>query len=318
MTASSGGPPPAEAHSSGPLPGLLEEWISAQSDLAAASENTVAAYRRDVSGFIEFLTGHLGGEVRGADLESVGLREMRAWMARERMRGVTPRTLARELSAVKSFFRWAGEKRGFDPVGVLMVKSPKFQRSLPRPLSESAARNAMEFAGKATGEKWVAARDEAVVALMYGCGLRVSEALSLAWRDLPIPDALRVRGKGGKERIVPVIPATREAVRKYAELCPHACEAEEPLFLGSRGGPLNQRTVRKTLEQVRISLGLPQTATPHAMRHSFATHMLKYSGDLRAIQELLGHASLSTTQAYTAVEQSQLRKVYERAHPRAH
>lgn len=318
MTSSCGESPLADSRSSGSLRRLLEEWVSAQSDIAAASENTVAAYRRDVSGFVEFLTIYLGGDLRKADLESIGLMEMRAWMAKERERGVTPRSLARELSAVKSFFRWAGERCGFDPVAVLSVKSPRFKRSLPRPVSESAARSVMEFAGKGSGEKWIAARDEAVVALMYGCGLRVSEALSLAWRDLPIPDALRVRGKGGKERIVPVIPATREAVAKYAELCPHACGKEEPLFLGARGGPLNQRTVRKTLEQARINLGLPQTATPHAMRHSFATHMLKYSGDLRAIQELLGHASLSTTQAYTAVEQSQLRKVYARAHPRAH
>ena len=295
----------------------IEAWLESQAGISGVSENTLRAYKKDATKFLKFLGQYKGEDPVVDHLSTTGLRDVRAWMADERMRGVSPRTLARELSAVKSFFRWLGERSGFDPVAVLNARAPKFQKKLPRPLDEDSAKDVLQFAGKNQGAKWIAARDEAVVALLYGCGLRISEALSLTWGYHPLPDAIKIRGKGNKERIVPVLPITRDAVSRYAELCPFQTEPDMPLFVGARGGPLNQRTVRKTMEQARIGLGLPATATPHALRHSFATHLLKSSGDLRAIQELLGHSSLSTTQAYTAVEKAQLLKIYQRAHPRA-
>ena len=295
----------------------IEAWLESQAGISGVSKNTLRAYRKDATRFLEFIGRYEGEDPKVDRLGATGLRDVRAWMADERRRGVSPRTLARELSAVKSFFRWLGERLDFDPVAVLNARAPKFQKKLPRPLDEDSAKDVLKFAGKSPGTKWIAARDEAVVSLLYGCGLRISEALSLTWGDHPLPETIKIRGKGNKERMVPVLPVTRDAVSRYAELCPVRNGPDAPLFVGARGGPLNQRTVRKTMEQARIGLGLPATATPHALRHSFATHLLKSSGDLRAIQELLGHSSLSTTQAYTAVEKAQLLKIYERAHPRA-
>jgi integrase/recombinase XerC len=198
-----------------------------------------------------------------------------------------------------------------------MTRSPRFQKKLPRPLAEDAARAMIETVELQSATDWVARRDMAVVTLLYGCGLRISEALSLTGRDLPIGTSLRILGKGGKERIVPVIPAARRAMQSYLAACPFEPEADAPVFRGTRGGPLSPRLIQKVMEKARAQLGLPATATPHAMRHSFATHLLNAGGDLRAIQELLGHASLSTTQAYTAVDTARLMEVYEAAHPRA-
>ena len=242
---------------------------------------------------------------------------MRAWMAHQRCRGVSARSLARALSAVKSFYRWLAERDGFDATAVLSTRSPKFKHKLPRPLAEDAAKAMIETVELQATTGWIAARDAAVLTLLYGCGLRISEALGLTGASVPLPDSLRIRGKGGKERMVPVLPITREAVARYVTLCPYPIEADTPLFLGARGGKLNPRLIAKVMEQSRMQLGLPATATPHAMRHSFATHLLAAGGDLRAIQELLGHASLSTTQAYTAVDTARLMEVYEKAHPRA-
>jgi integrase/recombinase XerC len=241
---------------------------------------------------------------------------MRAWMAHERGRGVSARSLARALSAVKGFARWGAEREGFDPTAILATRAPKFRRKLPRPLEEAAARTLIETVDLQPREPWVAARDTAVITLLYGCGLRISEALSLTGAVLPLGAGLRIRGKGGKERMVPVIAPAQRAVARYARLCPHDL-ASGPLFRGVRGGALNPRLVQRVMEAVRLQLGLPATATPHALRHSFATHLLGAGGDLRAIQELLGHASLSTTQAYTAVDTARLMEVYDAAHPRA-
>ncbi len=242
---------------------------------------------------------------------------MRAWMAHERSRGLSARSLARALSAVKSFYRWLAEREGFDTTAVLSARAPKFSRRLPRPLDEGAARRMLETVEGQADRPWVAARDVAVVTLLWGCGLRISEALGLRGRDAPLPKALRIRGKGGKERLVPVIPIAREAVERYRALCPFEPEPDAPLFRGVRGGQLNARQVARVMEQARMACGLPASATPHALRHSFATHLLAAGGDLRAIQELLGHASLSTTQAYTAVDSTRLMEVYDKAHPRA-
>ena len=295
----------------------LDAWLDNQRALAGAAQNTLIAYQADVLGFLAFMTQHNGDTVGLGPIARVTVRDMRAWMAHERGRGVGARSLARSLSAVKSFYRWLSEREGFEPTAVLSARSPKFQRKLPRPLEEAAASAMIDTVELQARDPWVAARDAAVVTLLYGCGLRISEALSLTGADTPLPQILRITGKGGKERIVPVIDAARDAVGAYLRLCPYPCEASSPLFRAVRGGPLAPRAIQKVMEQARLQLGLPATATPHAMRHSFATHLLAAGGDLRAIQELLGHASLSTTQAYTAVDAAHLMAVYEKAHPKA-
>ncbi|SLN62606.1 Tyrosine recombinase XerD [Pseudoruegeria aquimaris] len=296
----------------------VQNFLAAQQALKASAENTIAAYQADLLGFLAFLAGHHGGTMGMARIKATSLSDMRAWLAHERSRGASARSRARALSAVKSYFRWLARQDGdFDPTAVLSVRSPKYTRKIPRPLAETAARAVIDTVEMQATEPWVAARDVAAVTLMYACGLRISEALSLTGRDAPLPEVLRIRGKGGKERIVPVLPAARAAVAAYTAICPFPMEPDDPLFRGVRGGALNPRALQKVMEKARLQLGLPATATPHALRHSFATHLLNAGGDLRSIQELLGHASLSTTQAYTAVETARLLDVYEKAHPRA-
>jgi integrase/recombinase XerC len=296
---------------------LVADWLAARAALDGVAVKTVEAYQRDLLGFLSFLAVHFGGPAAPADLRRLGQTDMRAWMAHERRRGISPRSLARGLSAVKSFFRWYARDSGFEPTAVLATRAPKFLPPLPRPVSEDAARELIDTVEHQSMEPWIAARDAAVVTLLYGCGLRISEALSLRRGQAPLPEILRIRGKGGRERIVPVLPIARKAVDQYLRLCPHDADPGGALFLGARGGPLNARAIQKVVQQARMQLGLPSTTTPHAMRHSFATHLLSAGGDLRAIQELLGHASLSTTQAYTAVDQARLMEVYSAAHPLA-
>lgn len=295
----------------------LERFLTHLRALGGASDNTLEAYRGDLVEFLTFLTMHKGVTQGLGALGDTSLRDMRAWMANARGGGLGPRSLARKLSAVKSFFRWISEREGFDATPVLMVRSPKFQKKLPRPLAEDAARNVLDTIEVQTEANWTGARDVAVATLLYGCGLRISEALSLTGADAPLKEALRILGKGNKERIVPVIPAAKDAVDRYLALCPMDRQGDAPLFIGVRGGALNARHIQKVMAQTRMQLGLPSSATPHALRHSFATHLLNAGGDLRAIQELLGHASLSTTQAYTAVDTSRLMEVYNRTHPKA-
>jgi integrase/recombinase XerC len=296
---------------------LMQRWLTDLGSLRDASDATLDAYARDLTDFLAFQADHAGG-VPGPDaLRALGTADMRAWMAAQRGRGVGPRSLARRLSAVKAFYRWWAEREGFDATDILSMRAPKHTRRLPRPLSVEGAADMLDTVGQQDARDWVAARDMAVVTLLYGCGLRRSEALSLDAGALPLTDTLRIRGKGGKEREVPVLPAARAAVARYAALCPHDLAPGTPLFRGIRGGPLNGRLIAKVMEQARMQLGLPATATPHALRHSFATHLLDAGGDLRAIQELLGHASLSTTQAYTAVDTARLLEVYAAAYPKA-
>jgi integrase/recombinase XerC len=295
----------------------LQGWLEGQRALKGASEHTIDAYRRDVAGFLTFITEHKGAPQGLKPLMAISVQDMRAWMAFTRARGVGARSLARKLSAVKSFFRWLSQREAVEITAILSARAPKFQAKLPRPIAEDTARDmidAVEFQQEA---QWVAARDVAVVTLLYGCGLRISEALSLNASDAPLPPVLRIVGKGGKERVIPVLDAARDAVERYRGLCPYAMEAGDPLFRGQRGGRLSPRAVQLAMERARAQLGLPASATPHALRHSFATHLLSAGGDLRAIQELLGHASLSTTQAYTAVDQARLMEVYNKAHPKA-
>ncbi|MEN9060514.1 MULTISPECIES: tyrosine recombinase XerC [Ponticoccus] len=295
----------------------LSGWLDAQKALRNASANTLEAYRADAVEFVAFLTAHHAEPQGLAPLARVTTPDMRAWMAHLRREGLAARSVARKLSAVKSFYRWLAQREGFEPTAVLSARAPKFQKKLPRPLTEDAARAMIDTVGMQSQTTWQSARDMAVVTLLYGCGLRISEALGLTGRDLPLGESLRILGKGRKERIVPVLPVARRAVESYLALCPYPMEPDAAVFRGARGGPLNPRLIAKATEQARMQLGLPATATPHAMRHSFATHLLGAGGDLRAIQELLGHASLSTTQAYTAVDEVHLMKVYEATHPKA-
>ena len=301
-------------------PGLrdaLERWLAELASVAGRSEKTVAAYRLDVHGFLEFLQGYEGETLGVSAISRLDTRTMRAWMAHERGRGLSARSLARALSAVKGFVAWMAEREGFDPTGVLMRRAPRFKAKLPRPLEEDSARTLLDAVEQHARTPWVALRDQAVVLLLYGCGLRISEALGLRGRDVPLGETMRIRGKGRKDRLVPVVPVARQAMDAYVDACPFEIEGTEPVFRGVRGGALNPRQVQKLMATVRAQLGLPSSATPHAMRHSFATHLLNAGGDLRTIQDLLGHASLSTTQAYTAVDTSRLMEVYEAAHPRA-
>lgn len=299
------------------LGGALTEWLSQLAAIKGAAGHTVDAYRRDVARYLRFITDHRGGAEGLAAIAATSQSDLRAWMAQERARGISARSLARALSAVKGFTAWAADRTGRDATTVLSARSPKFRRKLPRPLSEDSAAAVLSDIGEDAREDWVAARDTAIATLLYGLGLRISEALSLTGADHPLPSTLRITGKGGKTRLVPVIPAAGEAIAAYAALCPHDLRPDEALFRGARGGPVNPRLIQGAMERARLRLGLPATATPHALRHSFATHLLSAGGDLRAIQELLGHASLSTTQAYTAVDAARLMEVYEKAHPRA-
>lgn len=295
----------------------LQSWLAYERGIKDASEHTITAYSGDVAGFLSFLADYHGGASGMASLATVGPSDMRAWMAAERRSGTGARSLARRLSAVKSFYRWLARTQKFDPTAVLATRSPKVKARLPRPLSEDGARAVLETVELQSQTPWIGARDVAVVTLLYGCGLRISEALGLTGRDIPLGDSLRIVGKGNKERIVPVLAAARKAVDRYLSLCPYQLEPDAPLFRGAKGGALNARVIAKVMEQTRMQLGLPETATPHALRHSFATHLLNAGGDLRAIQELLGHAALSTTQTYTAVDSARLMDIYQAAHPRA-
>ena len=295
----------------------LQEWLDHQKSLKGSAENTVTAYAGDVTEFLAFITGHKGESQGLGALSKITISDLRAWMANSRGAGVGPRSLARKLSAVKVFYRWLAAREGFEPTAVLLTRSPKFTKKLPRPLAIDAARDLIETVEMQSLEPWVAARDAAVVTLLWGCGLRISETLGLKGIDAPLPQIMRITGKGGKERIVPVVDAARAAVDAYVKACPHILTNDGPLFRGVRGGVLSPRAIQKAMASARMQLGLPATATPHALRHSFATHLLNAGGDLRTIQELLGHASLSTTQAYTAIDTARLLDVYDNAHPKA-
>lgn len=295
----------------------LAAWLAHLTGVQGRAPRTVDAYCGDVTRWLSFLATHRGGAQGMAALTDVPPADLRAFMAAERARGVGARSLARRLSAVKSFTAWAADRQGTDATPMLAARAPRHRRKLPRPVAEDAARGLLADIGGDAAEPWIAARDTAVATLLYALGLRISEALALRGADHPLPETLRVTGKGGKTRIVPVLPAARTAVERYVRLCPFDLPADGPLFRGARGGPLAARLVQAAMERSRNRLGLPPSATPHALRHSFATHLLVAGGDLRAIQELLGHASLSTTQAYTAVDEARLMDVYTRAHPRA-
>ena len=300
----------------------LKRWLAFLGDQKRMSPKTVEAYRRDVTQFLFFLTEHLGEKPQLSSLAALAPQDVRAFMAHRRMTGAGARTLMRQLAGARSFARFL-ERNGKGKVGALnAVRAPKIVKTLPKPLNVPSAKRIGDIGLRAGEERepWIFARDAAVMALLYGSGLRISEALSLKSGDVPAPgkgDTLTITGKGNKTRMVPVLRQVLSLVADYVAQCPYHLPDDGPLFVGAKGGPLSPRIIQLTMERLRGALGLPDTATPHALRHSFATHLLSRGGDLRAIQELLGHASLSTTQIYTAVDTERLLDAYKAAHPRA-
>jgi len=297
---------------------VLVQWQDWLAEEKRASLHTLDAYRRDLAAFLTFVAGYRGQQVGLSLLNGLELRDFRAWLADRAQRRLSAASSARALSVLRGFYRWA-ERRGLLVNSrIAAVRTPKQSQRLPRALAADDAQDLMAAEPHGDASPWVTARDRAVLLLLYGAGLRIGETVGLTPADLPGPegDALRVLGKGNKLRLVPLLPRVIEAVTLYRQLCPYDLAADQPLFRGQRGGPLRARVVQRAIQDLRRGLGLPESTTPHALRHSFATHLLAGGADLRGIQELLGHASLSTTQRYTAVDPAGLLRAYQ-AHPRA-
>jgi integrase/recombinase XerC len=298
----------------------LAAWLEHLTHERRASPRTVQAYAGCVAPFLAFLEVHRGESLSAAALGGVSPAEVRAYLASRRQgeRPLSARSLSQALSAIRSFYRWLDRRLDVVNPGLTLVRGPRLPATAPRPVTEQSARDLLSGAGDDEGrEPWEAARDAAVLTLLYGCGLRISEALSLRRRDVALGPTLRVVGKGSKTRVVPVLPAVAQAIDAYVRAVPFSLQPDAPLFRAKRGGPLSPRHVQATVQRLRGRLGLPASATPHALRHSFATHLLGAGADLRSIQELLGHASLSTTQRYAEVDAEHLLAAYEEAHPRA-
>lgn len=299
----------------------LASAFQAWSDFLAAerrvSPHTLAAYSRDLRFFVRFLTGHLGEPPGLAQLGELRAADFRAWLAELRNTDHGATSNARALSSVRGFFRFLDRRDLVHNAQLAALRTPRLPRTLPKPLPVSQAAQALDEIGSLAEEPWIAARDTAVLTLLYGAGLRIGEAMALNRDILPLGDTLTVLGKGRKQRMVPLLPAARAAIDDYLARCPYQPGPRGALFLGARGERLRAEIVQRQMRRLRAALGLPETATPHALRHSFATHLLSHGGDLRAIQELLGHESLSTTQRYTDVDVERLLDVYDKAHPRA-
>jgi integrase/recombinase XerC len=300
----------------------MARWLSHLGAERRLSPKTLEAYQRDLRQCLEFLCEHWGARVSLAHFAALEASDIRAFMAMRRADEIGSRSLMRSLAGLRSFGRFL-EREGKGKVGALSaIRAPKIGKSLPKPIHVAAAKrltDADERAGEER-ETWVLVRDAAVMALLYGSGLRISEALSLKRREVPLPgagDVLTVTGKGNKTRMVPVLANVLQLIADYVAMCPHPLPQDGPIFVGARGGPLSPRIIQLTMQRLRGALGLPDSATPHALRHSFATHLLSRGGDLRAIQELLGHSSLSTTQVYTGIDSERLLEVYRSAHPRS-
>ena len=299
-----------------PAAALVAQWGSHLAHDRRRSPHTVRAYIGTAHRLIDFLGRYHGARVHALALIDVSAADLRAFLADRRNSGLGAASAARELSGVRAFLTFAAEQQGWAPQ-VPRTRAPRRPKTLPRPAAPDEAVALAEDAGAYGSEPWIGARDLAILLLLYGSGLRVSEALSLTARELPIADAIRVTGKRSKTRIVPVVPAVREAIGDYLLQCPYPISGDSPLFVGFRGGPLSADLVRRSVRAARTRLNLPDTLTPHALRHSFATHLLARGADLRSLQELLGHASLSSTQIYTKVDAAHLLDVYRHAHPRA-
>jgi integrase/recombinase XerC len=290
------------------------DWLEIERQF---SHHTVTAYLGDLTAFLGFFAGHLGRPVRLRDLAEAGLGDFRAWLARRTTAGARATSRARAVSALRNFFNWLDRAGILHNAKIGALTTPKLPRTAPKPIGVVDAAALLEAAEMFVEEPWIGLRDRALFTLLYGCGLRISEALALDRGALPLEDSLKVLGKGKKERVVPLLPVVIEAVTLYEAASPFKGGRDAPLFVGARGKRLDPAIAQKAMRSLRVQLQLPDTATPHALRHSFATHLLGSGGDLRAIQELLGHASLSTTQRYTEVETEHLLSVYRDAHPRA-
>ncbi|MGE8940322.1 tyrosine recombinase XerC [Leptospira interrogans] len=303
---------------SGALNDAVTRWLAHLAHERGHSDLTCEAYARDLRQFLDYLRNHLGYSPCLEDMSRLDARTFRGFLASRRRQEASSRSLARSLSALRTFFRWLETEDIVRNRAVLAVARPKVPHGVPKPLTVTKAAELVD-GGMVSDLDWVAARDTAVLLLLYGSGLRISEAIGLKTSEAPSADrdVLRITGKGGKERIVPVLPVTIAAIDDYRALCPYPLKSNEELFRGAKGGPLSARIIQLAIAKARGVLGLPETATPHALRHSFATHLLSSGADLRQIQELLGHASLSTTQIYTEVDRERLLAVYDAAHPRA-
>ncbi len=293
----------------------IAAWLRDLGSVKRLAPKTLEAYGRDLDQFMSFLASHMGGPISLQSLKDLRGADIRAFMAQRRTESLGSRSLARVLSALKSFFGFLEREGTLTTEALNVIRTPKVPRPLPKALTVVEAKQTIETTDEMEDRPWVAARDMAVISLCYGAGLRISEALALTKANLEA-QTLRVTGKGGRVRMVPLIAPVRQAIETYMELCPFKLWADDPLFRGVRGGVLSPRLIQMRMQQLRSALGLPPSATPHALRHSFATHLLGKGGDLRSIQELLGHASLSTTQIYTAVDTERLLESYARAHPR--
>jgi len=295
----------------------LTEWQDYLQFERQLSHHTLRAYTADITHFITFLREHTGERLSLRHIADAQITDFRSWMSRKAMDGTSNTSRARSLSGIKNFLTWCDKNGILHNAAISVMRSPKRAHKLPRPLLETQAFKVLENADFLCAEDWIGMRDRALFTLLYGCGLRIDEALSLNISDLPRDGFIRVTGKGSKQRQVPVIDIVEIALETYLKLCPFPKETARPLFIGTRGGRLNQGVAQKAMRSIRSTLGLPETATPHALRHSFATHLLQNGANLREIQELLGHSSLSTTQRYTDLNAKELMRVYRNAHPRA-
>lgn len=304
-------------HGDADLQAAVANWRRWLTSERRASRHTVEGYGRDLSAFLAFLADHHGAEPTLAVLAAAGVADFRSYLTARTNDGLARPSLARAMSCLRGFFRWM-ERTGLGCNSAIgSLRTPRCPKPVPKALSEQEALDSLSTSALLQDEPWLAQRDLALFTLLYGCGLRIGEALVLTRAEAPTGDTLVVTGKGDKQRLVPILPAVGEAIGAYLALCPFVLAPEGPLFVGARGGRLNPGVVQRQMRRVRAFLGLPETATPHALRHSFATHLLVAGGNVRTIQELLGHASLSTTQRYTAVDATHINAVYRAAHPRA-
>lgn len=290
-----------------------QAWLTAE---RRASPHTVDAYGRDLAAFLSFLSSYRGGLPELADLGSLEAADFRAYLAARTQEGLSKTSVARAMSTLRGFFKWLDRTGRLHNPAITTVRTPRPPKQVPRPLAEDEALDALSTAADIQDEPWMAARDLALFTLLYGCGLRLGEALALDIRQRPQSETMVITGKGNKQRLVPVLPVVRDAITAYLDQRPHACDPDSPLFVGARGKRLNPGVVQRQMRRLRALLGLGEKATPHALRHSFATHLLSQGGDLRTIQELLGHSSLSTTQRYTDVDTARLAAIHKAAHPR--
>ena len=292
-------------------------WINHLTNIKKLSQNSVISYKNDLSKFLIFFQDYIEKNIGLKEIENIEISEFRSFLTHRRNSEISSNSIARNISALKSFFKFLIKNNKIKESSVFNLKSPKLKKSLPRPINVDLAIQVIKQAEEIEDEKWIGLRNKSILLLLYGCGLRISEALSLNYDDVQNEDHILIKGKGEKERIVPMMPYIKKGIENYLEACPKEIISGEALFIGKRFSRLSPRIIQYALEKIRTALSLPETATPHALRHSFATHLLDSGGDLRTIQELLGHSSLSTTQKYTKVETSKLLDIYKKSHPLA-